>query len=248
MDFYSQKIQKAQQVETSVEPFFVPKPPTTSRFIDIHTHEQRLNKDVLEVQNIIVGKDKLINKQLFYSAGIHPWYVTDATLEQQLGEVRSLALLDNVHFVGEIGLDKATQTRWELQKKAFVEQLKIAKAVQKPVIIHSVRTIYEILAEKKNQKFDLPFVLHGFQHKEEVLKDVLKSACFCSFGARILQEKSTARLALASIPMDRFLLETDGADISIQYIYFAAAAVRRVSVEELKEQMEQNFQKIINTK
>lgn len=248
MDFYSQKIQKTQQVEIPVESFFVPKPPTTPRFIDTHTHAQRVNKDVFEVQNIVVGKDKLTNQQFFYSVGIHPWYVTEATLEQQLDEVRSLASLDNVYFLGEIGLDKVTQTPWELQKTAFIEQLKIARVVQKPVIVHSVRTIYEILVEKNKQKFDLPFVLHGFQYKQEVLKDVLKSACYCSFGARILQEKSTARLALASIPADRFLLETDGVNISIQDIYSAAAEIRSISIEELKERIEQNFQKIINTK
>jgi Tat protein secretion system quality control protein TatD with DNase activity len=62
-----------------------------------------------------------------------------------------------------------------------------------------------------------------------------------SFGAAVLKESSSLVEAVRLCPADRFLLETDTDDASIEDIYAAVATMRGVPLEELCATLQQTF-------
>lgn len=67
------------------------------------------------------------------------------------------------------------------------------------------------------------------------------AGCLLSFGAALFRENNHAAESLQQTPVDRFFLETDVSDLSIENIYERAADVRSISPDDLKRQVEVNF-------
>ena len=53
----------------------------------------------------------------YRSAGLHPWFLTEQTLETSVEWLADLAREPNVVAIGEAGLDKVTGTPWALHSK-----------------------------------------------------------------------------------------------------------------------------------
>jgi TatD DNase family protein len=86
---------------------------------------------------------------VFAAVGLHPWLVQDYPDGVPIDELRDLAQRAKVVAIGEIGLDfidnKWTGLSYEdpalqrLQEEAFRQQVRLAKSLELPVIIHSRR-------------------------------------------------------------------------------------------------------------
>jgi TatD DNase family protein len=76
--------------------------------------------------------------QLYPAIGIHPNCVSELEEEKiSILELEKFILTGKVKAIGEIGLDYyRKQTTPLLQKKWFIEQLKLAKKYQLPVLVH----------------------------------------------------------------------------------------------------------------
>lgn len=148
--------------------------------------------------------------------GLHPWYV--ARRSPAWFDRLEEALVTNPRAgVGEIGLDHAlTERRDEEQMEVFVEQLRLARRLGRPVSIHC-RKAWEALHRALERVGELPagFVVHSYGGSAETVVELAARGGFFSFSGAITHPRSTrSRAACAAVPEDRLLIETDAPDLT----------------------------------
>ncbi|MGQ1909260.1 TatD family hydrolase [Marinifilum sp. RC60d5] len=209
-------------------------------YIDIHTHNLNFFQEIKAIVNISLFEDNTnINNNLNYSVGLHPWNIKEERLsiEQSLiSETKKLKAI----AIGEIGLDKAISTNLLVQENIFTSQIKIARQLRKPVIIHCVRAFSELLKIKKKHESHTAWIIHGYQKNIEIASNLLKADCYLSFGEAILRNKKLQQV-FKQIPNDKFFLETDDSELSIMKIYDKAAEIKEIRLEDLKKQIQINY-------
>ncbi len=213
-------------------------------FLNLHTHHPALAPGVFEIESVYFGQDKS-PAAAWRSAGLHPWFLDHIDFQTAGQWLRGQAARPGTLAIGEAGLDKATETPWDLQRAAFQLCIAVSEQTHKPLIIHCVRAFEEILSEKNRANPAQPWVFHGFAKNENTAQMLLRAGCYCSFGAAILKENSPAAAALQNIPTDRFFLETDDRQLDIQAIYRQAALLRNTPPDELQQQIWANFQRVL---
>ncbi|MCW3086569.1 MAG: hydrolase TatD [Bacteroidetes bacterium] len=211
------------------------------KFINIHTHHEE--KDAVSILNIFTDVSK-ITEHKAVSTGIHPWQVQQEDVQQNLTALRANATHAHVKAIGECGLDRLATADLALQTIIFSEQIKIAEAVKKPLIIHCVKAFDELIRIKKEQKIMVPMIVHGYNNNAIIADQLLQNGFMLSFGKALLQENSNAQKMIKTVDCTNFFLETDDSEISISVIYEKAAGLKNISVEELKEKMMLNFKRL----
>jgi len=209
--------------------------------IDIHTH--KAIPDSTYVHILSLYKD-LTNASVsgHCSIGIHPCYLDH--YDHNLALLAKLATLDNVLAIGECGLDTVCNKNEQLQKEVFKEQVLLADAVKKPLIIHCVRAFDNLLRIMAGLGPGIPAVIHGYNKKSDIANRLLDAGMYLSFGAAIMNGSSPAAEVLANMPADRFFLETDDANTTINEIYEHAARIRKIDPETLILQLQHNFKEV----
>jgi TatD DNase family protein len=214
------------------------------RYYDIHTHFEKEIYDELSVINQNFYEYKSLNINQMYSVGLHPWFV-DSDFEAQIESLYTLANQPNVVAIGECGLDKIrNKTTIEIQKKAFITQLKLAEQLSIPVIIHCVRAHEEMYQIQKQLKPEIPLIVHGFNQKTAIGLQYLKQGFCLSLGAALLIDGSNAQQILVRMPLKNLFLETDDKAISIKAIYNKAAFLLKIEENDLQKQLEINVKRI----
>lgn len=146
---------------------------------------------------------------IFAASGVHPESV-EGNPADYLDIVRNTALSSpKIKAIGEIGLDYHYEGySREKQIKLFEEQLVLAKELNMPVIIHSRDACEDTLNLLKKHK---PMgVLHCFSGSAETAKEIVKLGMYVGFtGVLTFKNAKKALKALAEVPVDRLLLETD---------------------------------------
>jgi TatD DNase family protein len=216
-----------------------------SSYINIHTHHKPGTNELV-VRNAYLKLNAEQIAQLPYpiSVGLHPWHINKYNLTTCTDLLMDAVHLNNVFAVGEIGIDRAIDVPVSTQIQYFEAQLNIARAVQKPVVIHAVKSYSDLMPFLKKTK--VPFIFHGFTGNIQQAKEILKFNAYLSFGKSLLDEKY--REVLAQIPNDRFLLETDLANVGINQIYDLASTAKGLAVDELKSVVFNTFAAITKSK
>ncbi|MBR6581569.1 MAG: TatD family hydrolase [Ruminococcus sp.] len=146
---------------------------------------------------------------IYAASGVHPESV-EGNPADYLDIVRNTALSSpKIKAIGEIGLDYHYEGySREKQIKLFEEQLVLAKELNMPVIIHSRDACEDTLNLLKKHK---PMgVLHCFSGSAETAKEIVKLGMYVGFtGVLTFKNAKKALKALAEVPVDRLLLETD---------------------------------------
>lgn len=171
--------------------------------------------------------------------GIHPWYITDdisTIVMRSCFDV--LVQSEQVLAVGEAGLDKLASTPLDKQIEVFEYQAQFAKSYDKPLIIHLVKAMDELLKLKKKIRPTNPWIIHGFRGNAILAEEFLRHGFYLSFGDKYQEE------ALRTVPADKLFLETDESVVPIDELYRRAARVRGVSPKVLRETVETNVCKI----
>lgn len=210
-------------------------------FLNTHTHHLSHQSDVLELYNQFPNELNLNAK--IYSIGIHPAYINSTTIDEETHLINHHILDKNCLAIGEIGLDKLCETDFNLQIEVFEKQIKIAEENQLTIIIHSVRAYQEILHIRKKMNITIPFIFHGFNKNEQLLQQIIAQNCFASFGKNLLYNKNL-QIIFANLSAKYFFLENDSSEIPIQEIYAFAAELRKISIEELQQQMAENWKNV----
>lgn len=213
------------------------------RYIDIHTHKDYDNPDVLYIKNADLDTETIENSK-HYSIGLHPWDVkndTDTHIYCKLLE--SLIAHPSIVCIGECGLDKSIQTDFEVQKRAFHNQIVLAKIYSKPLVIHCVRSYYDVLSLLQKEKFALPIIFHKYSGNVQITEALLKQNSFFSFGAELMNNEKCQQL-FRTIPLSHIFLETDVSEIHISELYSFAAELRQIPIDDFMIEIERNYLKL----
>ena len=214
-----------------------------TKFINLHTHQFSNLSDVMEVVNQYPWEfDASIPS---YSIGIHPWYIDENRLETDLEIIKEKLQLTDCLALGECGLDKRIEIPLDLQISVFKQQLEIVKLTNKPVVLHCVAAYDEVIAIKKEMKIENPMIIHGFSKNEQVAQSLLKNGFYLSFGKYLLRNPDLEKVFIFA-PENQILLETDTIEESIYQVYEKAAAIKGISVEEMKAIVFTNFSRIFS--
>ena len=156
--------------------------------------------------------------QCFPAYGIHPLY-TDRASDDDLALLRDwLTKQLSGNFppvaVGEIGLDYfVPDFNAERQKNYFIEQLKIARDLDFPVLLHVRRSIDQVLKCLRR----IPVrggIAHAFNGSRQQAEEFIKRGFKLGFGGTMTYPRATRiRQLAATLPLESIVLETDAPDI-----------------------------------
>lgn len=211
-------------------------------FTNIHTHTVA-EPNILSIKNSAKIFNSLPTSELI-SIGIHPWYINEKSLNEEIGFIQKNAQNKNVLAIGECGLDRLVDTEISIQENIFKAQIEIAIQVQKPIIIHCVKAFDSLVRIKKEMNINVPMIVHGFNNNEQIAKELIKNGFYLSFGKALLQEESNATKAIQLSSIDSIFLETDDADISIKAIFDAASKLLKIEEDLLVKHIFSNFKRV----
>ncbi|MBK5255034.1 MAG: TatD family hydrolase [Vicinamibacteria bacterium] len=193
------------------------------------------------------------------SGGLHPHEAVHWS--EPLGErLHTLGLKRAVCAIGEIGLDfHYDHSPRDQQEEAFRRQIRIARAVRLPVIIHSREAddlTLRVLQEEKAS--EVGGVIHCFTGTQTLADGAVAMGFHISFsGIACFANADPLRAVARSVPLDRFLIETDcpflappphrGKRNEPAFVVDVArrmAEVKGVPLEEFGETTVQNFDRL----
>lgn len=208
---------------------------------NLHTHNFSNRPDCLELVNQYPNEfDETIP---FYSIGIHPWHIAADRIEEDMSIIEEKLQAKNCLALGECGLDKRIEAPIELQQEVFKKQLRLAEKYQKPVIIHCVAAFQELIQIKNDLEITVPMIIHGFSKKEQLAKQLVNNGFYLSFGKYLLRNPELENV-FKNIPDDRFFLETDTIEETIDDVYAIASRYKGISADKLQETIRLNFEKV----
>jgi len=148
--------------------------------------------------------------QIYCTVGIHPHDVQQAD-EAAIDEIRQLASTTaKCVAIGEIGLDfYRDRAPRDLQRTVFDRFLRLAKELDKPVVIHDRDAHEETLAQIKAAGVTRG-VMHCFSGDVAFARHCLEQGLYISItGTVTYPANEQLREVVRSIPLERLLLETD---------------------------------------
>ena len=172
------------------------------------------------------------------SCGLHPWHVT-ACWEEQLRSLFTPERIAEIDVIGECGLDLLCEVPIDLQEAAFRHQIALSEELHKPLIIHCVRAIDDII--RLHRGTTQSWIIHGFRGKPQQAEQLTKLGFFLSVPYRPSQEGQPHPSAfLSSCPIEALFLETDDICAPIAPLYRSVALQLGMSVEQLCNQVWEN--------
>lgn len=146
--------------------------------------------------------------------GIHPMYV-DRARPEDIDALRTALAHTPAVAVGEIGLDRHVEPRDEaLQDFYFIEQLRIAREFELPVLLHVRRAVDPIL-KRLRQHAVCGGIAHAFNGSRQQAEAFIKLGFKLGFGGAMTYPGAKRIRALAAtLPLESIVLETDAPDIS----------------------------------
>lgn len=201
------------------------------RLFDTHAHllSERFDEDreavimrlpqqgvigLIEVGTTVADSEKAVRLAeqtgfIYAAAGVHP----HEAVEMESGYIdglRTLAMHPKVVAIGEIGLDYHYDfSPRDVQREVFGRQLELARALERPVIIHMREATQDTLAILREHK-ETRGVMHCFSGSAETAELCLELGLHISFtGSVTFKNARKVVEAAAVVPMDRLMAETD---------------------------------------
>lgn len=197
-------------------------------------------------------------ENVFASVGVHPH---DAKLYDDAAEEKLINLVKSSPKViawGEIGLDYYYEhSPRDVQREVFIRQIRTAKSLDLPIIIHSRDAddeTVEILTKECDYE-NFSGIMHCFGGTAEMAKALMKIGFLISFAGNVTFKKAeNLRDAARVVPIEKLLIETDcpfltpipfrGKRNEPMYVAETAkflADFYNVELEKLAQQTTQNF-------
>lgn len=179
------------------------------------------------------------------------WYPQDAINmeEGDLEWLESLCSHPKVVAIGEIGLDYYWDTSpKELQQQIFREQIRLARRMNLPIVIHNREAHGDVVRILKEENAaEVGGIMHCFSGSWEIAKQCLDMNFYISFGGPITFKNAVRpKEVLAKVPLDRLLIETDCPYLTphpyrgkrnepayVRYVAEAAAEIKGIEMEEI---------------
>jgi TatD DNase family protein len=144
--------------------------------------------------------------------GMHPIYI-DQHRPEHIDELRSWLQTHRAVAVGEIGLDYfLPELDVERQREYFQQQLRIARDVDLPVIVHARKAMDEVTSTMRRIG-GLHGVVHSFSGSLQQAERLWDMGFHLGIGGPVTHERAQRlRHIVATMPVERLLLETDAPD------------------------------------
>lgn len=192
------------------------------------------------------------------SVGVHP-NVTDGR-EPTVDELLTLAGHEKVVAIGETGLDYfRSEGDLDWQRQRFKNHIFVAKALHKPLIIHTREAGHDALTVLQEQGADqIGGIIHCFTEDWAFAKKALDLNFYISFSGIVTFKNAHAIKEVAQkIPEDRFLIETDSPYLApvpyrgkpnyptyVRYVAEHIAELRGTHVAKIAELSRNNFYRL----
>ena len=251
-------------------------------FVDSHCHLDRLDKSPQELAEVIhIAQQRGVEHFLCVcvsvndfpammqsikpfnnvsaSCGVHPLHQDEAC---SYDELLAMASSDNIVAIGETGLDYfySAETK-DVQLTSFVDHIKVANELNKPLIIHTRDARQDTIALLKQHKAPTTRgVLHCFTEDWEMAEAAIALGFYISISG-IVTFKSAQALqdVVKKIPLENLLIETDSPWLApvpyrgkqnqpgyVREIGEFIAELKGVSAEELARITTENFYQLFN--
>ncbi len=225
-------------------------------------HVNRLflpNVDLSSIPKI----DDLVRKypdHCFAMSGLHPCDVKEGYTEI-LAEIYRSIEGRKIYAIGEIGIDLYwDKSTLGIQRAAFREQIKWAKALGLPIVIHcreAFDEVFEILEEEKGEL--LRGILHCFTGNLAQAQKTIELGFYLGIGGVVTYKKAGLDEVLSHIPLEHVVLETDSPYLApvpfrgkpnessyLVHIAQKVADIYHISIEEVAEVTTANSVNIFN--
>lgn len=201
------------------------------------------------------------NNNFIYGAlGIHPENADEFNDNVESEIINLVKSNDKILFIGEIGLDYYWDENpsKEVQKEVFRRQMKLAEALNLPVVIHDRDAhgdTLEILKEFPKVKG----IVHCFSGSVEFALECIKLGYYIGVGG-VVTFKNAKKLVevVDKIPIDKILTETDSPYMApvpnrgkrnksdyISYIIEKIAQIKNLEPIEVNIVLNDNFKRLI---
>ena len=215
------------------------------QYFNLHTHVYTRKENILELVNQYPQEfDATLPN---YSIGIHPLFIDESRLESDFEVIEQKISSPSCLAIGECGLDKRSETAFEIQLQVLERQFLLAEKHQKAVVIHCVHAFQELVELKNKLKLTTPIVIHGFSKKEQLANQLLDNGFYLSFGKNLLQNPEMETV-FVNTPNDCFFLETDMVEEGIEEVYALAAKYKKITITVLQQLISNNFNTVFKNK
>lgn len=154
---------------------------------------------------------------LYHALGIHPYFLNPDS-ECHLAELQQ-RLVDRPErcvAVGECGLDGVIDIDMAVQERVFIAQVKLAAELQLPLILHCRKAHNRMLQILKQEKFQYGGILHGFSGSFQQAMQFIELGFYIGVGGVITYPRANkTRQAVAHLPLEKLVLETDSPDMPL---------------------------------
>ncbi|MCM3774067.1 TatD family hydrolase [Priestia aryabhattai] len=245
----------------------------------VHLNAEQYEDDLQEVINralekgvqnmVVVGFDEPTIKKaiqiaetydfIYASVGWHPVDAIDMT-DEHLAWIEELAQHPKVVALGEMGLDYHwDKSPKEVQKDVFRRQIRLARKVNLPIIIHNrdaTEDVVKILKEEHVE--EVGGIMHCFTGSIEVAKQCMDMNMYISFGGPVTFKNAKKPKEVATeLPLDKLLIETDCPYLTphpfrgkrnepgyVSYVAEQIAELKGITYEELADITTANAKKL----
>jgi TatD DNase family protein len=198
---------------------------------------------------------------VYASVGVHPCSGPEVVVSDE--QLRAALAHPKVLAVGEVGLDYFHQKPDELdlsyQHHRFRQHIRIAKEVNKPLVIHtraSTPDVLQILQEEGGEQ--VGGIMHCFVEDLATAEAAMELGFYISFsGIVTFKNAKTLHEVAKALPLDRILVETDAPYLApvpyrgktnqpgyTRYVVEQLAQLRGESFETIAEATSANFSRL----
>lgn len=213
---------------------------------DFHTHIPKPGA-IVNVAPWDLPRLAATHPSALFSVGIHPWDLPRLEQSGQLEEALTMLEHDALHpqvvAIGETGLDALRGGDMAAQLAIFQRHIKLSERVEKPLVLHVVRTGHEILRLRKElgSAVKQPWVWHGFRgNPTQAAQFLAMPATYLSIGERFNPR------AVEQTPLGRLLTETDESLRPVAEIAAEIAVLKNIATETVEASVAENIARIIH--
>ena len=200
---------------------------------------------------------------IYAAVGVHP-HEAKTMDEIMLQLIKGLAKKPKVKAIGEIGLDYYyDNSPRDIQKKWFREQIRLAKELKLPIIIHDRDANEDVMNILKEEKaFDTGVLMHCYSGSAELARQYVKLGAYISIAGPVTFKNSRKAVEVVEIvPLDRLMIETDSPYLTpqphrgkrnessyVRYVAEKIAEIKGITFEEVANVTAENAKRYFNIK
>ena len=148
---------------------------------------------------------------MYYSIGIHPMEIEKEISINSIEQIIKNELENKSSkwvAIGETGLDYHFDYPIELQKKYFIEQIKLANKYSLPIIIHSRESQEDVEKILRENPVIKTGIMHCYSGTPEMSKKFVEMGYYLGIGGPVTRYKDIQETVRIT-PIDKIVIETD---------------------------------------